>query len=122
MEKKTKGQYATSDQHKESTEVRQVRDCQDVQKLIDFLNDASPFSGNQQVRSITTGMVASDNVNTDRAKDIGQKILDAMNERNVIEISFLLSPKLTQLNGDGRIAKMHCIPYWQTFLQLLSNF
>ena len=82
-----------------STEVRQVRDCQDVQKLIDFLNDASPFSGRKSpAEEYHDGMVASDNVNADKAKDIEQKILDAMNERNIAEISFKRKDQIVQLS------------------------
>ena len=59
--------YRTSDQHVETTNARQGKDNKDILILIEFLKERSPFTADQSLRNIETGMVANDDANADRA-------------------------------------------------------
>lgn len=78
----------TSEQHKEATKARQERDHRDAQEIITFLSLRNPFSADPSLRSITTGIVAEDNVNADKAKEVGEKILSSLTGKNVYDHSF----------------------------------
>ena len=58
--------YHTSDQHKER----------------------NPFSTDPSLRSITTGVVAGEDVNADKAKEVGEKALCSMLGKNIHDHSF----------------------------------
>jgi hypothetical protein len=57
----------SSDQHVETTNARQGKDIKDILILIEFLKERSPFTADQSLRNIETGMVANDDANADRA-------------------------------------------------------
>jgi hypothetical protein len=59
--------YRSSDQHVETTNARQGKDNKDILILIEFLKERSPFTADQSLRNIETGMVANDDANADRA-------------------------------------------------------
>lgn len=80
--------YITSDQHKESSESRQVRDAKDTLKLLSFLSHMNPFEGEMSLRSIASGVVAHGKVNVDSAKAIGLEILQLMTKENALEFTF----------------------------------
>ena len=70
---------SSSEQHKDLYESTIKRDCMDTQVLINYLSESSPFDGNGTVlRSISTGMTASSLSNVDKAKEVGQRILNSM--------------------------------------------
>ena len=80
--------YHTSEQHKEATKARQERDYKDTNELITFLLQRNPFNPNPSLRSISSGVVAEDNVNADKAKEAGGKTLSSMARKNVHDHSF----------------------------------
>jgi hypothetical protein len=47
--------------------LRQGKDNKDILILIEFLKERSPFTADQSLRNIETGMVANDDANADRA-------------------------------------------------------
>ena len=59
--------YRSSDQHVETTNARKAKDNKDIIILIEILKERSPFTSDQSLRTIETGMVANDDANADRA-------------------------------------------------------
>ncbi len=80
--------YVGSDQHKEATRLRVKRDAEDVESMLLFLRERSPFDGTQPLRNIATGLVASDNVNCDNARNVGIDILTKLEGKSVVEYTF----------------------------------
>ena len=78
MQKVTDLFYTTSEQHKEAGSSRRNRDYKDIQTIFDFFKERPPFMAVHPLRNIVSGEVAGHLVNVDRAKDIGQDILNSM--------------------------------------------
>ena len=81
-------EYCTSDQHVEASENRKIRDEQDMQVILNFLVDRSPFASDNSLRNISTGVTADATVNADRAEMIGKVIFDSMHGMPVKEFKF----------------------------------
>ena len=64
-----------------------MRDEEDKNTLLGFLQDRTPFGQDSSLRNITTGITAGKEVTADRA-DVGCKILTNMVGQNVGEHSF----------------------------------
>lgn len=74
MQNLTGVRYHTSEQHEDTTQARQERDHKDTNELImSYLSQRNPFSSDPSLRSITTGVVASEDVNAEKAKEVGEK-------------------------------------------------
>ena len=65
----------SSDQHKDVTKARQLRDVRDTLGLINLLKERDPFVQNNALINIANGMTSESIVNVDRAKQIGENIL-----------------------------------------------
>ena len=88
MQEFTTVMYNTSEQHKEASYTRQTRDCLDTRKILTFLLDRSPFTTDEPLRSLTSGVVAHGNVNVDKAKEAGNLILQSMHDQNIWNYKF----------------------------------
>ena len=88
MQEFTGRRYESSDQHKYSTLSRQTQDAKDIQLLLDDLSSKNPFIEDPTLRSISSGIIAGPEVNVDKAKDVGIKILTSMNGCPVKDFSF----------------------------------
>ena len=88
MQQRTGVQYNTSEQHKDLTTARQVKDMTDSCELLEFLESRNSFSDNCSLRSIATGINAGIGGNVDTAKEVGEKILTSMAQQNVLQHSF----------------------------------
>lgn len=72
-------QRRTSDQHQEFGLSRQKRDCNDTRKVIQYLEQVSPFKEDPSVlRSISTGVSAFGKTNVQEAKRVGSDIIASM--------------------------------------------
>ena len=78
----------SSDQHKDVTKARQLRDIRDTLDLINFLRERDPFVQNNALINIANGMTAESIINVDRAKQIGKNILESMVDNIVEEFTF----------------------------------
>lgn len=78
MQNLTGVMYHTSDQHKDTTKASHERDYKDTNELVTYLPQRTPFSADPLLRSITTGVAAGEDVNTDKAKEVGEKVLCSM--------------------------------------------
>ena len=80
--------YETSDQHKGVTKARQLRDVTDTLDLISLLRERHPFVQNNALINITFGLTVESILNVDRAKQIGENILESMVDETVDEFAF----------------------------------
>lgn len=64
--------FNNSTQHQDISKSRVKRDEQDIQLLLNFLEESSPFAGESKThRSIATGVSAANHCNVDDSKSIG---------------------------------------------------
>ena len=82
MQNLTGVMYHTSDQHKDTTKARQERDHKDTDKLVTYLSQRNPL------RSITTGVVAGEDVNADKAKRLERRFCVQCLARTFMTIHF----------------------------------
>ena len=75
MQKFSSVAYSTSDQHKEAT---RERDLKDTKLLLSYLAERNPFSDDPTLCNIATGVTTEDTINAEDAKTIGTAIVDAM--------------------------------------------
>ena len=88
MQNLTLVDYTTSEQHKDLSVAWWKRDAEDVNKLVTFLHDNSPFGKDQNLWNIVNGVVAAENVNAEKAEDIGYKILEGMVGKQIVNYAF----------------------------------
>ena len=72
--------YTTSEQHKDTTSPRLIRDSNDTDLLLKYLLRRNPFETqySASLRNIATGVTAPTNVNADQAKEVGQNSKSGM--------------------------------------------
>ena len=80
-------QYISGEQHQELGESRKTRDFEDTLLMVKFLSERNPFEGGV-LRNITTGEVASNEVNVDNSELLGEAILETLVGENVYSFSF----------------------------------
>ncbi|XP_066965689.1 uncharacterized protein [Macrobrachium rosenbergii] len=88
MQNLTSLEYSTSEQHKDLSVARQKGDADDVNKLVSFIRDKSPFGNDENLRNTVNGVVATENVNAEKAEKIGCKILEGMVGKQVVNYTF----------------------------------
>ena len=79
--------YNTSD-HKEATRARQERDFKYTEELLKCLQSRNPFTDDRCLRSISTGVTADNEVNVDKANEIGSQILESMIRESILGYTF----------------------------------
>ena len=80
--------HKSSEQIKDISNSRIERDSKDLATIKEFLCEHNPFSMHEDLINISNGMHASSNVNVERSKDIGLKILRSMDKQSPTEFSF----------------------------------
>ena len=95
MQQFTGTTFITSNQHKDTNPTRTARDDNDTRKILEFLQDYSPFDDTDGVvRNIETGVAADSRVNAEQAKTIGETIVESMAGQFVDEYSFKRSSQV----------------------------
>jgi len=96
--------HAGSEQHKESSQSRRKRDHEDVKKILQFLQNRSPYNAEDpSLRNIVTGVTADEKANVDRAVDIGNKIVNNMKGHSVEEYVYKRKCQAVQLSDTGSV-------------------
>lgn len=103
MQKLTSVAYRTSEQHKDLSLARKKRDADDVQKLVTFIEDKSPFRSDQDMINIVNGTVATDNVNVEKSEQIGGKILEEMVGKQVLKYTFRKQAHAVTMDSKSKI-------------------
>ena len=76
--------FEYSQQHQDITKSRVKRDNEDLQKIVEFLEQSSPFDKDiNNLRSISTGVSAANHCNVEESKAIGQRILNSIEGKSV---------------------------------------
>ena len=88
MQELTGVNYDTSEQNKDITKARQARDRIDTHTIFSYLQENSPFTSDNSLRSISTCLRAHATVNVDKAEAVGIAILENMEGKTVNEYVF----------------------------------
>ena len=88
MQSVTATKFYSSDQHKEEGISRHKRDTKDTMIITSFLRDRNPFVEQEDLRNIETGVTACSDVNVDKAKGVGIKILSSIEGEEVRSFKF----------------------------------
>ena len=75
--------FETSEQHKEASKACIDRDKKDTADVLATLAARNPFNPDNNLRNIMNGVTADENVNVDRAKEVGERISLSMEGRPV---------------------------------------
>ena len=78
--------YESSDQHKETTNARHVKDYKDIVTITRYISDYNPFISSSDLINIENGEDADSSVNV--AREIGTKIIDNMVGTPVLDYCF----------------------------------
>ena len=84
MQELTGVNYDTSEQNKDITKARQARDKIDTHTIFSYLKENSPFTSDNSLRSISTGVRAHATVNVDKAEAVGRAILENIMEGKTV--------------------------------------
>jgi len=77
------------DMHKDRINSRMDRDSKDLQSVLDYLTERTPFGTDCiELRSLSSGIVAEKSVNVDSADIVGSKILTSMDGMYVSKFKF----------------------------------
>ena len=84
--------------HKDRSAARMKRDTKDVQIILNYFLERKPFaSDSQELRSLSSGVIADNSVNADRAEAVGQTIVKSMHGKSVAEYKFSKKDQVTAL-------------------------
>ena len=70
------------------SEARQIRDRKDITSLHQYLINKNPFIADQSLHNISSGDTCDSTVNSDKAEEIGCKILKSMERNDVVGYTF----------------------------------
>ena len=85
-------------QHVDSSPTRQKRDSKDIKALLKFLVGRNPFTNaDTRLRSISSGRIASDEVNAEDAGNIGEKILEKIIGKNMLQVKITKESQVTTM-------------------------
>ncbi len=101
MQEVTGIKYETSDQHKEKTQARHIKDLEDSVNIIKYMFVRNPFHNQKELTSIDTGEVAIPAVNVDTAHAVGMSIITSMTGKAVTEYTF--KKKRHSINNESTI-------------------
>jgi hypothetical protein len=86
MTKITDLQHITSDQHEEMGVSCIKRDHADLLKLSSWVQLRNPFDTKRtHLQSLTSGVIANQSVNCDRAETIGSSIQASLNSKSIVD-------------------------------------
>ena len=88
MQELTGVSFNSGEQNKDMAQSRQARDWKDIQTLLSYLQERSPFSSDPILRNICTGVHAHSTVNVDTAKVVGNAILSSMEGTTPADFTF----------------------------------
>lgn len=89
--------FNTSQQHHDTTDARIKRDEEDVFKLVKWLQMHNPFSENDVLISLASGVTANETINCHKVFEIGVEAMKKIDGLNFKEIKFKRSNKCLPL-------------------------
>lgn len=103
MQELTPRSYATSIQHKELSASQVRRDETDLGKVAEQLDSFKPFSGDESLHNIITGINANEDVNVQDLFKIGKDIVQKMDGQSVLSYSHKRSLKAKTLASSKNV-------------------
>jgi hypothetical protein len=103
MQEVTGVSHRCSEQHKETTNTRTIRDYQDALKVMEYLLPRNPFTATNELINIHTGEVANVEVNVDKAKLVGNNIVKSMEDTKVSSYTFRKKDKAITMKNSSTI-------------------
>ena len=79
--------FNSSDQHADTSDARIKRDAADVRLIINFFTENNPFPHDKDLISLSSGIVADENVNSHRAFEVGVETRNKYDGCNSLELS-----------------------------------
>ena len=107
MEEVTGIVYSISEQHTDTSSARITHDNVDARKVLDFLKECSPYTSDECLKSIVTGVVADDSINVDALISVGNRIVNTMDGKDVFTYSFSQKGKVNTLSEPRNIKCGH---------------
>ena len=83
--------YSKGEQNKDMTKSRQAWDMKDTRTLLPAIAERNPFTIHTDLINIMTGVHVESSVNVEKAREVGQSILDSMTGKAGAEYSFTKS-------------------------------
>ena len=84
----TKVKYENSEQHKETSKARVIKDYTDATTICRYLSERNPFNGDECLLSLETDEVSDSTVNSHQAKLVGDGIIQKMIGSSAFSNSF----------------------------------
>ena len=88
MQELTGVSFNSGEQNKDMTKARQARDWIDTNTVLKYLHERNPFTSDNSLRNISTGVHAHNTVNVDTARDVGDAILAGMEGKTAADYTF----------------------------------
>ena len=103
MQELTTRSYTTAEQHKELSASRVSRDETDLGKVAEKLASFTPFSADELLRNIITGINANEDVNVQDLFEIGKDVVQKMDGQSVFSYSHKRSLKVKTLASSKNV-------------------
>lgn len=91
--------YVTSQQHKDTSDARNVRDKEDTKKMYEFFLKTEPLSHSDLLVCITTGLAGDKSINCHNAYEHGMELLKKTFGKQYGEIKFKRNDKVNPLSN-----------------------
>ena len=95
--------YSIGEQNKDMMKSRQARDMKDTRTLLLALAERNPFTTHTDLINIMTDVHAESSVNVEKAREVGQSILDSMTGKAAAEYSFTKSNQAITFSAKSSI-------------------
>lgn len=83
--------YSTGEQNKDMTKSRKAWDMKDTRTLLLVLAERNPFTTHTDLINIMTGVHVESSVNVEKAREVGETILDSITGKAAADYSFTKS-------------------------------
>lgn len=103
MQEYTRVLFESSEQHKEMRGSRQIRDSNDIKKVLERLESLSPFHSISGLCNIVTGVTAGPGVNVHQLHSIGTNIVAKMIGKEAFTYSAKRSDKVKTLGSASAV-------------------
>lgn len=80
--------FAVTEHHVDARDSRISRDEAELQKLVDWFSSHDPFPNSEHLMSISSGIVADENINCHNAYEVGVYCLSTIVGNNFDDVTF----------------------------------
>ena len=95
--------YSTGKQNKDMTKFRKAWDMKDTRTLLLVLAERNPFTPHTDLINIMTGVHVESSVNVEKAREVGETILDSITGKAAADYSFTKSNQAITFSAKSSI-------------------